>query len=273
MKTENLAIQKDVVRPPRIKILHWDAEISPILGWAYNPYEGPLIRLEQDPKVVSVAWWWEGEKRIHCATLADFPNYKPDRFNIDDSQLVAHIHGLLMDADVLVGHNATAFDYKIANARFLHYGLEPLDQKYFFDTLTKARRHFKMPKNTLDEIYRYIFGKEGKTKIKHSDVIWDCLEGDMGAWLKMKKYNIRDVEITRDVYFRIKPFCRFPINMNLLLRGKLVCTSCGSENFERTPRSKYLVTTQRFGYKCLDCFHKFYGDAQRDGLDRAHGTD
>jgi len=267
MKLEAIAEQKDVVRGEQPKIIVCDIEVSPILSWTYNAYEGNAIRIEQDPKIISFAWQELGKSKIHVVTLADL-SYSGNRFSIDDKKITKALHEVLDSSDIVVGHNWDNFDMKTANARFLYYGMAPIPPHKTVDTLKKARLHFKMPKNTLDEIYRYIFGKEGKTKVKHSDVLWDCLDhNNPKAWVAMKRYNARDVEITRDVYLAMRPFYKAHPNLSLYTRKDRVCPKCQSERAHRRGKEWY-VSGFSWKYQCVACHTWYRGELQRDGVEK-----
>lgn len=261
-----VAENKDFYGGEEPKILIADIEVTAILAWTYQAYNGNIIKIEQDPKMVSIAWQWLGEKKIHCKTLADYGGVK-DRFNIDDKKLVREFYDVLQEATHVVGHNWDAFDMKTLNARLLYHGFEPPPHQKTIDTLKVARKYFKMPKNNLDEIYRYIFKKEGKTKVKHSDVIWDCLDNDAKAFNALKKYNIRDVEITREVYLKVRPFHKTHPNLTLYTRRPHECKVCGHKKLTRRGSRWYSRTGFRFLYRCESpkCGTEFpYGPAFKD---------
>lgn len=258
MLEKQIAEQKDVDKGHTPRILFYDLEISPMLAWVYQAYDANTIKTEQAPKIISFAYQWSDEKTIHCKVLSDYKGYKPDRFNIDDKQVTVDLYNVMSEADLLIGHNSDNFDFKIANARFAYYGLDPLPNQRYYDTLKKARQLFKMPKNNLDEIYFYYFEEEGKTKIKHSDILWDYLAGDKKAHEHMRAYNKRDIEITRAIYEKMSPFDKRHPNLTLLQRDGSRCKVCLSDKLERKPQSWYLRSVKRQRFKCLDCGHNNY---------------
>lgn len=272
MKHEDIAVQKDVIRGEEPKRLYFDLEISPMLAWSFNAYEGNALHIEQDPKILSVAWQWEGEKEVKVKCLADFDGYKPNRFKIDDKKLVYKVHQILTDADVIIGHNSDNFDIKIANARFFHYGLEPIAETKRFDTLKKARKYFKMPKNTLDDIYRYVFKQQGKATVKYSDVLWDCLDGNESAWRAMKKYNQQDVVITRELYLRMRGFDKNHPNLSFFTRRPNECKTCLSTKIHRRGR-KWMRGGLRWEWRCETCKASHYSEIIKDGIDKIKSYD
>ena len=251
MKIDSLVRQKDIPQEDREKTLYFDIEVSPILSWTYNAYEGNSLRIEQDPKIISFAWQWEGDDEVYCMTLADYKGYRPNRFKINDKKIVTDLHEVLSRADVVIGQNSNRFDLTTANARFLYHGLPPIEKKVLIDTLRIAKSHFRLPKYTLDDMLRYV-GLIGKTKVKHSDILWDCLDGDLEYWEKMKEYNKQDVIITREFYLKIRGFHHTHPNLSFFTRVPNECPKCHSK--KTIKRGRGLV---RGGYRrkrqCKDC--------------------
>ena len=95
------------------KILHFDIEVSPTLGYTYGQYQTNMIKVERPPVLLSFSWKWANEKEVHCLTLHD--RRMPDK--TDDSWLVKELWNLLDQANIVVAHN-TNFDLKMANAFF-----------------------------------------------------------------------------------------------------------------------------------------------------------
>lgn len=263
MHTDAIVRQKDIVHGEEPKILYCDLEISPMLGWVYGAYETNVLRIEQAPKIISIAWQWEGEKKIHALTLNDF-SAKQSPYNLNDREIARELHDLMEEAHIIVGHNWDAFDMKTANARFLALGMAPIPPHKTVDTLKKARSHFRMPKNNLDEIYRYIFQKDGKTKLKHSDVVWDCIiNNDPKYWKLMAAYNKRDVEITREVYLAMRPFYKTHPNISYITREDVVCTKCQSDKVERRGK-EWLKAGFRWKWQCQTCHSWFRTGLMQD---------
>jgi hypothetical protein len=130
------------------RIAFFDLENAPSLGWYYDRYrEGNIVADEQDWFLLSFAWQWLDEKKIHCRALCDYPSYEKNK--TDDSALVKDLHKLFDDADILIAHNGDRFDRRKANARFLGCGLPPPSPFKMVDTLKTARRQFMLTSNNL----------------------------------------------------------------------------------------------------------------------------
>src|SRR5262245_19646914 len=93
------------------KVLLFDIETAPWRGYYYDqsqPY--CILETDRESHMLSFAWKWLHEKKIHCLALPDFKGYKP--FSENDKPLVAKLHELICKADVVVGHNGDSFDLK-----------------------------------------------------------------------------------------------------------------------------------------------------------------
>ena len=82
-----------------------------------------------------------------------------------------------------------------------------------------------------------------------------CCAGDDEALIHMEKYNRVDVEITRELYKRLRGFDNNTVNMAIMSENVgAICTTCCSDDIEVledkfafTPNGKYQV------YVCNNC--------------------
>lgn len=263
MLEESIAIQKDFERGREPVICTLDLEISPMLVYTYSAYEGNALKIKVAPMIVSFAWQYHHEKKIHVRSLPNYKGYKSGILHMNDKKLVQELHEVMEASDMLVGHNFKDFDLKHAKARFIYHDL-PVTKKWMVeDTLKMARKYFKFPKNNLDYVTE-LLGMEGKTDVKHSDVIWKCIDGDMKAWKAMEAYNIQDIKISRALYERLSPWHENHANLNLIKRGGQVCKVCLANGKEgKNWRRKGIDWNKTFGrqkYLCNECGHAWRGE-------------
>lgn len=262
-----LAKQKDIVKGQEPKILYWDLETSPILGWTWTGYNvDRILGIEQHTKILAVGHRWEGESKTHVKGLDDFKGYKPDRFNIDDEQIIAYIWGLLDDADVIIAQNGDKFDSRMANARFLHYGLKPPSPYIQIDTLKIAKKYFKLPFYSLDELLKYV-GLKGKVSTGGMQLWFDCMDGDPKAWKKMKKYCKNDVELLPQIYDLMKGWHKTHPNLSFFTRIDKECPTCLSDNIIKRGK-RWVRTGYRQEYSCKDCGSWFRGQILKDDIEK-----
>lgn len=185
------------------RILLYDIESAPNLGWTWGKYEQDVIDFRASWYILSFAYKWLGEKRIHTVALPDFPNYKKDKE--DDAAVVGALYSLFCEADVLVAHNGDKFDQKKVAARAIKHGLGPWTPTKSVDTLKIARNRFAFTSNKLDDLGAYL--GIGRKLPNTGFVLWrGCMEGDPKAWATMRRYNTRDVELLEQVYLRLRPW-------------------------------------------------------------------
>ena len=84
--------------------------------------------------------------------------------------------------------------------------------------------------------------------------LWvECLKDNPEAWEEMKKYNIQDIKILEEVYYKMLPFMTRHPNMGVYAeKDVIVCPKCGSENSQRRGFA-YTNVGKYQRYKCMDC--------------------
>lgn len=252
MNEDSIAVEKEILRGRQPRILYVDIETSPQLGWFWGmTYETNIIRIEQYMKIISIAWRWEGEKKVHVKALPDFEGYEPNRFNINDFDLVLLIHELLMEADIVIAQNGNRFDVRTINARFLYYGMLPPSPYDKVDTLLVARRYFNLPSYSLDEIMRYL-KLPHKLSTGGKELWFDCMDGKPEAWRHLKKYNINDTAILQPLYHKMRGWMSNHPNLALITRRENQCPHCMSSNYAMEGK-RLMRTGWRQRYSCHDC--------------------
>lgn len=211
------------------KILIYDLEVTPTLGWTYGLYKTNVIKVEQNPSIMSISWRWYGENITKHESLATIPRKRGTSANL---ALVKLIHSLFNEADIVVAHNANRFDNKVATASFLRYNLAPPSPYKTVDTLAVARNVARFNSNSLNSLGE-LFGLGSKTKITHGDLWYDCLTGSGKAWKQLKEYNNQDVDLLYAIYERLRPYIKNHPNLGDITQVDGVCPKCGSSNLER----------------------------------------
>ena len=233
---------------PEARVLVYDLEITPTLGWTYDRWDATVIRVEREPYIMCFAYKWLGGK-THVVSQPDFPLYSTDPY--DDSLVVGELWKLLDSADIVIAHNADKFDNRVATERFLVHRLGPPSPYKTVDTLKVARRYFKNGSNSLDNLCKKL-GLGEKTSVRHHDLWPLCVAGDMAAWKKMAKYNKRDVDILEELYITLRPYITNHPNVSLLSGQLDGCPKCGSRNIQRRGLQRSAVATYR-RVQCQEC--------------------
>lgn len=232
------------------RILLWDIETSPSLGWVWEKWDTNVLSFEADWYILSVAWKWLGEKTVHAVGLPDFPtSYK--RNPTSDKALCGVIHGLLSEADIVVAHNGNKFDQPKARARLLVNGFDPPQPFREVDTLKVARRHFNFTSNSLNDLCTQL-GLGTKRETGGFNTWLGCMRGDAGAWSRMLRYNKHDVRLLESLYLRLRPWIDNHPHVGLIGDDPDVCPKCGKGPLTRQGW-RFCGVTKRQRFQCQEC--------------------
>lgn len=236
---------------PEPRILLFDTENAPNLGYVWGKWEQNVIDFRQNWYFLSFAYRWLGEKKTTVCALPDYPRY--DAAKECDKALVKDLWRVLDEADICVAHNGDRFDLRKANARFVVHGLPPPSPHKSVDTLKLARKHFQFDSNKLDDLGQYLgVGRKLPNTGKH---LWfGCMQGDPKAWGVMRRYNAQDVELLERIYLKLRPWASN--HPNLSFYTGCGCPVCQSKRLEKSGWN-YARTGKRQRMLCLGCGHRF----------------
>lgn len=234
------------------KILFLDIETLHSLMACFGIYDQtiPHGNILAEWKVATVSWKWAHEKKFH-SLVSDIKKGSNIIADINDSILLKTFYDVLCEADIVVGHNISAFDMKKLKARFIQLGFPPLPlpKNAEVDTLLHARREFGFTSNRLDYIAKYL-GLKGKMSTPAN--LWlDVLAGDKKALQIMAKYNVQDVAVLEQVYYKMVPWMRNHPNFNLWTSDKC-CTNCGSTHLNAKGQ-RIFSNGLNDRYQCQNC--------------------
>jgi len=234
------------IAPPKSgpKILVLDIETSPSLAdvWSIWNVNVGLNQLRETGTVICWAAKYVGRKGVE---------FRSDHHDGHQEQ-VRRMWELMDEADILVHYNGRSFDVRHLNREFLMAGLNPPSPYKQIDLLTEVRRNFRFVSNKLDHVSGEL--EIGK-KVQHEGHgLWTkcVVENDPKAWSRMRRYNVGDVRLTEDLYYKLLPWLKHP---NVALYGDEAthsCPKCGGTALERrgfayTTQGKYQQ------YKCNQC--------------------
>ena len=229
-----------------MKTVLFDLETFPILGLTWGPkWEANLLEILEYSKLACFAYKVLGEKKVHVIG-PELP-YK---------QRVKALWDMADQADILIAHNGKAFDVKVMNAFFIQEGFEPPTPYRLIDTKTEAKKYFKFPSNSLNDL-GHMFGLGQKEETGGYSLWKACREGDEKAWRKMLSYNKQDVILLEKVYLKMRPYMA---NHPNIAEGCI----CGCPVFH----SRGWIYTQngnsrRREFRCRDCRITKYGPTER----------
>lgn len=212
------------------KILLFDIETSPNIGFTWGKWEQNVIEFVEDWHMLSFAYKWLDEKTTHVVSLPDFKLYSKDKSN--DKELVKELWKLFDEADAIIAHNGTKFDIKKSNTRFIQHGLTPPSPYKVIDTLTIAKKYFKFDSNKLDDLGKYL-GVGRKIDTGGFELWKGCMSGDMLSWRRMCLYNKQDVILLEKIYLKMRNWITNHPNLSVLDGRNGTCNSCGSAKLQK----------------------------------------
>ena len=229
-----------------MKILYIDIETAPNVGFTWGMYEQNVIEFISEWYILTFAYKWEHENKVHVKTLADYKPFKKDIRN--DIELVRDLYLLLDEADAVVAYNGKKFDIKKIQSRLFAHGIKPPSPFRIIDPLTVVRNKFGFNSNKLEAIAQLI---KVNGKIHHEGFpLWrKCYNGDLKAFEMMAKYNKGDIMPMVHVYKEILPWIDNHPNHNIYNETKENCPNCGSDKMEKRGMQH---GKQR--YQCKSCY-------------------
>lgn len=233
---------------PRVLFYDIETSLQPVAVFSllHNDYIDPSSIL-QERYVICACWKWEGNAKVHSVSvLDDAKRFVKDPH--DDYHVVQTLHGVLSEADVLVGHNSDSFDKRWIETRVLVHGMSVLPPIASIDTYKVAKSKLYLNSNKLDYIGRLLgVGK----KIPTTPKLWmRVLQGDADAVREMVKYNKQDVLLLERVFNKLRPYVSNHINRELF--GTVGCPRCGSSKVQSRGVHRAITRTYK-RWQCQKC--------------------
>jgi hypothetical protein len=233
-----------------------DIETSPMLMYRWGIFDdgnGAIDQIYRDWHILTWAARWLGKAETMSDSMRHDPAYVP--WSDDDSRPVKSLWKLFDEADWVIGHNLDRFDIKKMNARFMLHDLPQPSPYKTIDTLKIARSRFAFTSNKLDYLGQKLCGRR---KVQHQGhALWrGCLAGDADCWTTMLKYNVGDIDLQEQVYFKLRGWDKRHPNFGIYSNAQeTVCTVCGSTNLTRLEKTIKTNVSEFPGYQCGKCGH------------------
>lgn len=195
--------------------------------------------------IICLSYKWSGEKKVHNISIRNNPKFKKDRTN--DSYIIDQFRKIAEQADIVVTHYGSIFDYPYLQTRALMNGQPLLPQIPYIDTWRIARKKMALGSNRLASLARAL-GVEEKTPL--SGPIWvKAMSGDEKSISYIEKHCDQDVIVLEQVYEKIKG-----LRSDIPRLSHTGCPTCGS--FNTVSRGKVrTVKANKQQYSCKNCGH------------------
>jgi predicted RNA-binding Zn-ribbon protein involved in translation (DUF1610 family) len=162
---------------------------------------------------------------------------------------------VLDEADYVIGWNSRRFDIPHLRTEMIIHELLPPSPHKDIDLLVQSKKHFSFMSNRMAEVAK-VLDRKGKLATGGGD-LWRRLRTAKGEDLwdarkLMAEYNIRDVELTEELYNLMLPWCS-GLNVGAYREGLgPFCPNCASENIQF--RGVAVTSTRTYRrYQCQDC--------------------
>jgi DNA polymerase elongation subunit (family B) len=230
-------------RTSNIKILYLDIETAPTLCYTWSLFP-KYININDVVKPGYTMCWaakWEGDRDVLFGSTKD-------------KGMLQNIWELIDEADAVVHYNGTRFDMPTLHREFVLNGMPPPSHYHQIDLLKTVRKQFRFQSNKLDFVAQQL-GLGAKTQHKGMALWYECMDGDIAAWQKMKRYNKQDVVLTQKLYKKLLPWIHNHPNVGMWVVDPRnpVCTNCGSQKVQERGSQYNSKTASYKRYKCTAC--------------------
>lgn len=257
-----------------LKILFWDLESSLIEGYFFGIWQQniPVTSIKKHAHLLSNSWAFnDGEVQGVRLTPDDVRTS-------NDYHVVKDTIDAINKADLIVTFNGKKFDIKLLNTRALFWGLQPVKYPKHIDLMQDAKRQFKFPSNSMQNISMYL-GLGGKIQTGGISLWQRCANYDDyedcdAALEQMLVYGRGDIKATRELFYRLKGWSKTTPNIGLMTKvingenlkenTELLCVHCGSNNVTMINQKGYTNISAFELYRC--------GENVCKGISRVNGS-
>lgn len=232
--------------PQCAKILLLDIECAPTQAFVWGRFDQTVAQKQviKEGYLLTYSAKWLGEPTIYSNRIYEAGN---------DEVLVRELAELMNVADLCIAHNAERFDIPLIKTRMLALGMSPPSPSKIVDTLRMAKREFRFPSNSLDNIAAYL-GLSRKASHSGFELWVKCMQMDDEAFEEMLEYNIQDVVVLEELYMKLRPWYKTHPNVTLYAPAdKPRCVCCGSDALAEIDKKYYTATSEYLLYNCLSC--------------------
>ncbi len=236
---------------PDQKILVLDVEWRPTLAYVWRAWDENVSpdQIVEHGGLLCVGAKWVGEK---TELFSEWEHTHEGMLEL--------IHDMMSHADAIITYNGDKYDLPKLYGEFLLYGMAPPPPCTSIDCL-KAVKKFGLFRNSLAFVGPFL---SIGGKLEHEGfMLWKkVMAGNKDAQKRMAKYCVQDVDLTEELYFKIRPFIRN--HPHLGRTGKEQCPACGGTHVQsRGTRRTRAYKIQRLACQDPSCGHWFDGTRQK----------
>lgn len=204
-------------------------------SWAFNDEEPQGVRL--DPKDVEAG---------------------------NDLLVVVDTIRAIEKSDLIISFNGKRFDVPLLKTRALAHGLPPIKFPPHLDLMQEAKKNFRFPSNSMQNISLYL-GEHGKLATSGRSLWERCYnyqnyEDCDQALADMLEYGLMDITATRDLHKRLQGWFKSPVNIGMMTKEingvntkenhELLCPHCSSKDVDKIGSKAYTSVSAFDIYRC-----------------------
>lgn len=237
--------KESFVEPAKTLLL--DIETLPIEARVWGTYKQNInpVQIQKDWSILC----WSAKWLFDSKAFGEVVSPK-EAIAREDKRILPRVWNLMNEADIIVWQNGDNFDRKKLNTRFLLAGFPPPMYYKSVDTYKVFTDNFDFTYNKLDWVANVLgVGRKVQTSFEWWN---ECAEGNQDYLSKMLKYNMVDVQLTEEVYLKIRPWISNHPNLGLFtLRGD-ACRCCGDVNIKWSGKYQTALGLYK-GFRCQTC--------------------
>ena len=246
--------------PKKINVLYWDLESSLMGTLTFGIWNQNISgnRITKHSHLLSNSWAFNDEPpqgvRLSPEDVAEG----------NDLLVVIDTIRAIEKSDLIISFNGKKFDVPLLKTRALLHGLPPIKFPPHLDLMQEAKRNFRFPSNSMQNISLYL-GEHGKLatsgrnlweRCYHFQNYDDCND----ALAQMLEYGLRDIDATRDLHKRLQGWFKSPVNIGLITKEingvntkdnhDLLCPHCSSKDVDKIGSKAYTSVSSFNIYRC-----------------------
>jgi DNA polymerase elongation subunit (family B) len=186
------------------RVLTIDIETAPHLCYSFNVWNTNIspVHIVEPSRMISFASKWEGSRKVEFWSEFAFEETDHPR-EWHHRKMVERAWRLLNEADVVVTYNGDRFDLRRLGQEFRIAGLgqpSPFASVDLYKIIKREEDWLSHKLAYITERYKLT----GKLEQGVDFSLWrGCMEGDPKSWRLMRRYNMRDVVTTEEVFHEV----------------------------------------------------------------------
>lgn len=246
--------------PKKLNVLYFDLESSLMGTLTFGLWNQNIggNRITKHSHLLSNSWAFNDEPPQGVRLTPE------DVAEGNDLLVVVDTIRAIEKSDLIISFNGKKFDVPLLKTRALLHGLPPIKFPPHLDLMQEAKRNFRFPSNSMQNISLYL-GEHGKLATSGRNLWERCYNHSNyddcnDALAQMLEYGLRDIDATRDLHKRMQGWFKSPVNIGLITKEingvntkdnhELLCPHCASKDIDKIGSKAYTSVSSFDIYRC-----------------------